>query len=233
MNLKKSASQQEAVGRLELTMQNIADAFIEQSASPQNELQKVFVTYNARHKTISTVKKALLSSGHPFNETPENCFYDLLQGARELLQDYCGLILPSEKSLRDELASHPSFVFLYSPLLGPQFELIAKKLRFGSLKEASELQVMASDVQLDGLELDGSLRIIANHPLDAKCILRNVKVINRGVDWERSKPFWKVRYQRNEAATIILEGKSTFIAENLTLMGNQTFVVKDGESFKM
>ena len=229
MNLKKVPGKQEAIGRLELTMQNIADAFIEKSKDPKSDLKRVFVTCNVRHKTISTAKKALGSSGHAFNETPENCFYDLLRAHRELLRDYCGFNLPLDKTLQEVLASHPPFVFLYSALLGPQFRRIAEKLQRGSFKDGSELRLDLAQAAIDGLELDGSLRIIANSPLNAKCTLKQVKVLNAGVDWSLSKPFWKGCYQRKESLTIILEGKSEFIAENITFKGNREILVRDGE----
>jgi UTP---glucose-1-phosphate uridylyltransferase len=239
INLKKK-SDHEQIGRLESAMQNIADVFVEKKRArltrEAHVLKKTFITYNHRHKTISTAKKAF-SDGSSLNETPENCFYDLMYAHRELLCDSCGFVLPPDRSLEAFLASHPPFVFLFHPALGPLFQTIGQKLHRGRLFDGCEWVMDIAEAAIENLELDGSLRIEAKQSLGAKrfskwaprAILRNVSVRNRGVDWDRSRPFWKGKYQRREFLEIVLEGCSEFVAENVCFEGTHRFEVHDGE----
>ncbi len=231
MNLKEDSSGRFA-GRLESTMQNIADVFVEKKEKPLEEkrLEKTFITYNARSKTISTAKKAYIA-GRSLNETPEKCFYDLMCAARDLLQNHCGIHLSEERSLEETLQSHPTFVFLFHPNLGPLFKIIGKKIRGGSLADGSELLLEISEATIENLVLDGSLQIRAEE--GASCILRNCTVENQGVDWERSKPFWKGDYSRNETVRIDLGKGAQLYAENVCFSGDRHFVVPDGEVLRV
>jgi hypothetical protein len=240
INLKKRSHDSEPTGRLESAMQNIADVFVEKKrlrlTKDSHALKKIFITYNHRHKTISTAKKAYTAKSS-CNETPESCFYDLMQAHRDLLKDACGLALPADRSLDEVLSSYPPFVFLFHPALGPLFQIIGQKVRRGRMADGSELIMEIAQTDIENIELAGSLQIRALQPLGAmrfssavpKCTLRNVRVLNRGVDWERSRPFWKARYQRHESLEIILEGCSEFIAENISFEGSHRFEVHDGE----
>jgi hypothetical protein len=207
------------IGRLESTMQNIADVFIEKKLPSESlEPTRTFVTYNKRHKTISTAKKAF-QEGKSLQETPENCFYDLMQSHRELLER-CGFSLPP----KTKVEMGPEFLFLYHPCLGPLYSIIEKKIRNGSLAPGSELIVETAQFQASNLHVDGSLQVIGGN-----CVLENVTVKNRGVDWSQSKPFWKMDLQRFETAKIVVKGNGKFIARNVTLTGEQYFIVEDGE----
>jgi hypothetical protein len=239
LNLKKKEGSS-MCGRLESAMQNIADAFVEKKKRrlplQRRILDSTFITYNKRHKTISTAKKAF-SPDEPFHETPENCFFDLMQAHRELLSDFCHYALPSPRTLLETLAQHPSFVFLFHPALGPLFEIIGQKIRDGRLADGSELVIDIADISIRQLDLDGSLQIRALQPLGSTRFLHNlpyvrlsnVRVGNRGVNWAHSQPFWKGNYQRNESLEIVLEGTSGFIAENVCFEGNFQFRVPDKE----
>lgn len=247
VNLKNSTyttengeRKEEKCARLESTMQNIADVFVEPKT---NELKtaKTFVTYNQRSKTISTAKKAYIP-GRSSQETPENCFYDLLRANRKLLLE-CGFSLPEERTLEEYLAKGPEALFLYHPSLGPLYSRIRKKLQGGSMALGAELLLHAQEVVLTNLQLQGSLQIIAEQPMGhfdenqtllfsnrvGSCHLENVKIENQGVNWSQSAPFWKMSLLRFESVKVILKGKSRFIACNKTILGNHTFVVEDGE----
>jgi len=231
MNLKQD-SQGRFAGRLESTMQNIADMFIEKQTKPLQEmrLQKTFITYNDRSKTISTAKKAYIPGGS-LHETPEKCFYDLLQASRDLLEQYCAFQLPPERSVEEMLAMHPAFVLLFHPCLGPLFRTIGKKIHKGSLQDGSELRLEIADVRIENLSLKGSLQVKGEN--SASCELVNCQVENRGVDWEQSKPFWKGDYKREESLQIELGIGSRFIAEGVYFKGDQHFVVPDGETIRV
>lgn len=249
INLKKTCYQtesgikiEEPIARLESTMQNLADVFVERK-SPGDPLvtNRTFVTYNHRHKTISTAKKACLP-GKPLQETPENCFFDLLSAHRELLKEYCQYSLPAQRTVEEYLKLGPDFVFLYHPALGPLYSLIGQKLRRGKLALGSELLLEIAEISAVDLDIEGSLQVVAEQilgPLDSegilryskavgRCVLENVSIRNLGVDWARSEPFWKMNLKRRETVKIHLKGRSLFSAKNVQLEGDRTFVVEDG-----
>lgn len=237
INLKKASyttesgeKKEESIARLESTMQNIADVFLEEKKATL-QTERTFVTYNHRNKTISTAKKAYLP-GKPLQETPENCFYDLLTAHRELLLS-CGFSLPPQRTLQEYLEQGPSFLFLYHPALGPLYSLIREKLSQSTLSLGSELLLEIAHGSISDLHLQGSLQIIAEQPLESSCILKNVTVENEGIDWSRSAPFWKMDLQRKETIQIILKGKSTFIAQNAHLKGSHFFIVEDGQTLRI
>jgi len=223
------------MARLESTMQNIADVFVE-----KEKPQKTFVTYNHRHKTISTAKKAYVPGGSS-QETPEECFYVQLKSARELLSR-CGFSLPEARSLPEYLEAGPDCLFLYHPALGPLYALIAQKIRGGSLSSGSELQLEIADADLEDVHIDGSLRINASQPMGhfdpegvltysdrtGRCRLKGVSVKNDGVDWTSSLPYWQNRLVRRGSLEIRLAGFSEFIAENVAFEGNYRFDVPEG-----
>ncbi len=246
MNLKKGfflnsegISQESLMGRLESTMQNIADVFVEKK-NPLNQLQHTFITYNKRHKTISTAKRAFVEGG-TLQETPEACFYDLLFAARELLMD-CKVSLPDHRFMEEYLKKGPEFVFLYHPALGPLYSIIRQKIQGGQLASGSELICEIADLSMVNLDLSGSLEILAHQVMGhvneegllcysnkrGKCSLKNVKIVNEGVDWKKSHPFWKANFFRKECVEIVLEGHSEFVAEDVVLRGSHLFEVKDG-----
>lgn len=238
LNLKKTAfttengvAQEKTLARLESTMQNIADVFTEPKGS-ELKTKHTYLTYNVRHKTISTAKKAYVA-GKPLQETPENCFYDLLLANRELLTQ-CKVHLPPERTLDAYMKEGPEFVFLYHPILGPLYSTIREKILGGKLFTGSELLLEIADVSLKNLSLNGSLQIISEEPLHGgRCQLKNVTIENLGVDWSKSSPFWKMKPQTRESVKIILKRGSQFIAENTTLKGSHTFIVEDGQTLRL
>lgn len=231
INMKKGTytsesgeKKEEEMARLESTMQNIADVFVEKKKGAL-KTEKTFVTYNARHKTISTAKKAYIP-GKAVQETPENCFYDLLLANRELLEQ-CSVKLPPRRTVEEYLAMGPEFLFLYHPALGPLYSIIRKKIRGGVFHLGSELILESSDVSIQNLSLQGSLQIAGR----GKVVLENVTIENRGAEWV--VPFWKMAHKRHETVNIILKGQSQFIAQNTHLKGNHTFIVEDGQTLKI
>ena len=219
--------------RLESTMQNIADVMTE----PKKEdltTEKTFVTYNHRHKTISVAKKAYHPQS-PLLETPEQCFYELQQAARELLKE-CGVALPPSKSAQEAVSFGPESLFLYHPALGPLYSIIRQKLRGGHFSPGAELLLEIAEISMLNLSLDGSLQIRAEEVVGrtlyseqvGRCVLRNVTVLNRGVDWSASAPYWKMNLHRWETVHIELRGHSEFYAEEVQLEGSHHFVVENG-----
>lgn len=241
-----SGDKKEAVmARLESTMQNIADVFVEtKPLGAPLKTDTTYITYNPRHKTISTAKRAYVPGG-TLLETPEKCFYDLLLAHRELLEKYCRFELPPQSTLEESIKKGPDFVFLYHPALGPLYSLIAEKMQKGRLALHSELILEVAHFFSRNLEVEGSLQILADRITGHRdpqgvlrfsdqvgsCVLENVRVVNKGVLWQ--PPFWKMAHQRKESVRIVLRGKSRFVARNVELKGNLEFIVEDGMELEL
>lgn len=228
-----------SIARLESTMQNLADVFVEPKPSGgMLRTEKTFVTYNHRHKTISVAKKAYQSKGS-LQETPELCFYDRMRAAQELLSE-CGFEIPACLSPEIEQELGPTTHFVYHPALGPLYSIIRQKLRQGSLSRGAEFLAEIGELEVEELHICGSLQIRAEQvlgPLDqelvyservGRCRLKRVSVENLGVDWNRSAPFWKMELVRFETVIIELKGWSEFDAEGVVFRGPCHFVVEDG-----
>jgi UTP---glucose-1-phosphate uridylyltransferase len=223
-------------GRLESMMQNISDALVARPGEPL----RTFLTYNARRRTISVTKKNF-EVGKGLLETPEGAFYDLLHNAYDLLKA-CGVTLPPFNSEQDYLMQGPSLLFLYHPALGPLYSLIAQKIRRGDFALFSELQLEIADVLIDHLQLEGSLLIQAKNIMGhdsqgilcyshctGKCFLKNVQVINKGINRSATTDYWKNQSKRHQALRIFLQGHSELYAEGIVFRDAQTIVVPHGE----
>ncbi len=249
VNLKKLAyrnvhgqKKEEEIARLESTMQNIADLFEETFEKPLEEEErknlKTYLTYNHRRKTISAAKREF-TLGSSLLETPEGCFLDILQNGRELLVDHCHMEVPAVSDPLHFFEKGPSFIFLYHPALGPLYSIIRQKIRGGPngiMHPHSELQLHIAEVDIENLDLEGSLliqaEIIMGNPHSEKCgraILKNVTVRNEGIDPDLPNVYWRNEIARREVCQIILRGVSEFYAENVTLQGDYFIEVPDGE----
>lgn len=202
-------------GRIETTMQNIADALAITFPSQLKEEKKTnlpsFVTYNDRKKTIAGIKRAYQKGG-TLRDTPEEALIELLKNSRELLES-CSFHVPS------------SFLFTYHPSLGPLYQVIQQKIRKGFLHENAELKLEIGEIQLENLELDGSLIVFANCMQTGKCILKNIKVLNKGIDLLKPSIFWKYQIHRLESLKITIQENGEFIAEGVEFKGNYDLVV--------
>jgi hypothetical protein len=233
LEIKKNR-QKIIAGRLETTMQNIADVFVERHKTPLKppfKLSKVYVTHNDRIKTISTVKRAYIQN-NKYLETPEKCFYDYICNAYDLLKNYCGFKLAKVQCF--EIFNHllPPFLLSYHPALGPLYNLIAKKLQKGSLEGHSELVLEIAELNCFRLNLNGSFRIFASD-LSSKCVLENVSVKNKGINYKLMKNLWKGDFSYLEKCDIFLGKNSTLIAKDLTILNEQTFVVPDNKKVEI
>jgi UTP---glucose-1-phosphate uridylyltransferase len=229
-------------GRLESTMQNIADYLVDTFPRPlkQEEFKtklRTFIIYNQRIKTISTTKKSYKQGESPLS-TPEQAFYDLLLNSFYLLKEQCEFEMPELGSLEDYLEHGPNFIVLYHPALGPLYSIIKQKLRKSRLMKRSELQLEIAEVDIEHLHLDGSLLIESTNPLghqneqgllkygrESRCTLKNVAVENKGIDWEQPICFWKNQPPRVEALKILLHEGSEFFAQDVFFQGSHTFDV--------
>ena len=228
-------------GRLESTMQNIADAIVDHFPNPLNQKQYAsalcsFILYNPRSKTISVTKKAYSPNTTPSN-TPEYAYYELLSTHYDLLKQ-CGFQTPQLESFDQYLLKGPSHLFIYHPALGPLYSIIAQKIRKGSFAINSELQLEIIEVDIENLTLCGSLIVHSSFPLGdmenskillfkntPKCTLKNVIIKNKGIDRTTKQCYWKNEIDRKEELRIILGEGAEFHAEGVILEGTHHFTV--------
>lgn len=230
-------------GRLECTMQNIADHLTDYFDAPiDKELQKsklsTFLLYNQRQKTLSTTKTLYRGEGD-FQLTPEQAFYDQQTNHYHLLKE-CAFKMPFWPSI-EEYTKRPLSVISLHPGLGPLYSVITQKVKRGFLKEGSELCLEVAELELLDLHLEGSLIISTLNPLgrfkgknqlvygrESCCSLRNVTVKNEGIDFENASDYWKLSYKRKQSAVIFLHPGAECDAESVTLEGECYFEVPTG-----
>ncbi|MEC7838550.1 MAG: UTP--glucose-1-phosphate uridylyltransferase [Chlamydiota bacterium] len=236
-----------AGGRLESTMQNIADVMVDIFPEKMDTAQKLdlktFITYNKRRKTISVTKSSFEKAG-TICGTPFGAFYEMLENYHELLGEYCGFELPSMVERDAYIKTGPSFIAFFHPAIGPCWEIVAQKLIGGVIADGAEILLELAEVEMRNIELQGSLLVEAKDPLgkkDAngiiqygndcgKCSLVNVKIKNKGINKEANNVYWSGDIQRHEALQIVLHGNAEFCAKNVTIEGDQFIEVPDGYS---
>ena len=232
-------------GRLESTMQNIADYIVDkfpQKVQRENlDRLSSFITFNERRKTIS-VTKSSYEPGKDILGTPEGCFYEMSQNHEELLGRHCGMNIPPIGTQQEFIDRGPPFIFWYHPALGPLYEVVGQKIRGGKLEKGSELQLEIAELDMENVLVQGSLIVKAEFILGApeasgqiiygdkvgRCTLRNVKVVNKGINHKEANTYWKNLVEREEELRIVLQGNSEFFAENVCFKGGQTIHVPDG-----
>jgi UTP---glucose-1-phosphate uridylyltransferase len=150
----------------------------------------------------------------------------------ELLREHCQMRLASPSQITCQL--HPA--------LGPFFSIISQKIWGGSIAPGSDLQLEIVDLLMQNLELEGSLLICAENPLGhydqegrlvyslqtGKCVLKNVKIKNLGIDRKASNVFWKNEISFQERCEIKLEGSGEFYADSIIIEGHFSVTVKNG-----
>ncbi|KAF3362468.1 Uncharacterized protein PHSC3_000940 [Chlamydiales bacterium STE3] len=232
------------VGRLESTMQNIADFIVTKSSKKLNQEEKKhlksFVTYNRRGKTISATKK-LFNNGK-MEETPDQAFFDVQMNAYELFTQQCHFTFHKASKEAQQFIKNPPFIVTYHPALGPLYSVIAQKIQKGHLKEGAELRLEIAELYIQDLTLDGSLQIKALSPLGhlgsegdltysnkmGKCYLKNIIVENSGINASAPNKFWKNEIFRKETLEIIIEEDGEFHAENIIFRGSHRIFVPKG-----
>ncbi|XP_021903908.1 UTP--glucose-1-phosphate uridylyltransferase 3, chloroplastic isoform X2 [Carica papaya] len=242
-------------GRLECTMQNIADNFFSTYSSRcykdiQDQLD-AFIVYNERRKVTSSAKKKRKHTDMSLHQTPDGSLLDILRNAYDLLLQ-CDIELPEIESNNKYVESGPPYLIFLHPALGPLWEVTRQKFNGGSISKGSELQIEVAEFLWRDVQLEGSLIIVAENVMGStrvgengepilqyghrcgRCRLHNVKVLNEGIDWESSQNiYWKHDVQRIEAFKVILHGNAEFEASNVTLKGNHVLEVPDGYKMKI
>ncbi|KAL6609811.1 hypothetical protein ACP70R_039780 [Stipagrostis hirtigluma subsp. patula] len=263
LNLKKAVSYVDhlgfeysaAGGRLECTMQNIADSFANTynyrcSKGIESELD-TFIVYNERKRVTSSAKRKLKSEDRSLHQTPEGSLLDIMRNAHDLLSS-CSVEVPMVKDNSEYLRSGPPFLIFLHPALGPFWDIIRQKFIGGSVSKGSELQIEVAEFLWKDVELDGSLIILADNIMGStkrnkngeqmlhygsrcgRCRLESVKIMNEGINWTSpSNVYWKHDVERSESVKIILHGNAEFEAKDVVLKGNHTFEVPDGHRMRI
>ena len=234
---EKGKKQEKSVARLESMMQNIADhirhPFPSRIAPDEIKTLRTFLTYNERKKTISCTKRKYVV-GSSLLETPEGCFLDILDNAYDLLKNHCNFDVPKVRSPAAFFSKGPSFLFSCLPALGPLYSVVAQKLKGGHLTEGSSLDLQLSELDAENIHVDGSVSVIATHQsvlnsnLGAKCFLKNVSFVNRGINFSAPNCYWKRSIDTHEHVEIVIKGSGEFHAESVTFHGSLKLVVEDG-----
>ncbi|KAJ9518576.1 hypothetical protein QJQ45_018602 [Haematococcus lacustris] len=206
--------EQVLAGRMESTMQNIADFMTDSFDGPvpahdAEQLQlSTFLVYNMRRKVTSSAKKRRQPGSTRISQTPDGSFYDLQRNAWHLLQQ-CGVAqVPELGSVEQYLTDGPGFIFLFHPALGPLWSVISQKVQGGSLQQGSELVLEVAEARLRNIHIDGSLLVHAENVLghvqhDAqpeglddvserlvfspncgRVLMTNVTIQNAGINWQ-------------------------------------------------
>lgn len=242
-------------GRLECTMQNLADNFFNTCSSQcydgvEDELD-TFIVYNERKKVTSSAKKKRRQGDTSLHQTPDGSLLDIMRNAYDILS-HCEIKLPKIEGNEKYVDSGPPFLILLHPALGPLWEVTRQKFHRGSISRGSELQIEVAEFLWRDVQLDGSLIILAENVLGSpridengetvlhygkrcgRCKLENVKILNDGIDWNaRENLYWKHDVQRFEAVKVILHGNAEFEAVDVILQGNHVFEVPDGYKMRI
>jgi hypothetical protein len=248
-------------GRLETSMQNIADA-LEGFSAPGERLPPsrwgelpTFVLYSSRRRITSSAKKKRDVTREPsaqnLAQTPDGSFLDLLRNAADLL-DACGVEHPAHDGgdVRTYLDHGPGFIFCADPAIGPLWDVTAQKIRGGKLHDRAEVRLEIAEAQWENVEVDGSLLVTATAPLggtgdggdvsvfdDTKCgraRLLDVAVRNKGVDWGApGTQAWSATLTRAESCAVTLHGDAEIDARGVVLRGDVTYDVPAGKRLEL
>lgn len=163
-------------GRLETSMQNIADA-LEGFSEPGKKLNEkewedlpTFVLYSSRRRITSSAKKKRDVTQPPsvknLAQTPDGSFLDLLRNAADLL-DRCHIKHPNPEGgdVHAYLQSGPGFIFHALPALGPLWDVTSQKIKNGVLHDRTEVRLEVAEMQWNDVEVEGSLLVSASEAL--------------------------------------------------------------------
>ena len=248
-------------GRLETSMQNIADA-LEGFSAPGERLPPgrwgelpTFVLYSSRRRITSSAKKkrdvTQPPSAQNLAQTPDGSFLDLLRNAADLL-DRCGVARPAHDGgdARTYLDEGPGFIFCADPAIGPLWDVTAQKIRGGALRDRAEVRLEIAELEWRDVEVDGSLLVTATAPLggtspatktrvfdDTKCgraRLRDVTVRNKGVDWSApGTQAWSAALTRAESCVFTIHGDGELDARGVVLRGDAKYAVPAGKRLEL
>ncbi|KAH9535820.1 hypothetical protein CY35_17G073500 [Sphagnum magellanicum] len=243
-------------GRIECTMQNVADQLVTRQpsrlTSESHEDLDTFIVFNERRKVTSSAKRHRKMKDDLLHQTPDGSFLDVTRNGFELLTS-CGVQMPKMESNHCYVDSWPPFIVLLHPAMGPLWDITRQKIRGGSMAEGSELVLEVAEFSWLDVELKGSLLVKATNVMGslrqsepgsektldygvgcARCRLHGVQILNKSVDWTcSSNVYWQHKVQRLEALEIILQDNAEFEAFNVTFEGSHRFEVPSGHRMRI
>lgn len=237
-------------GRIECTMQNIADSLVNRRSSiispEEHDELDTYVIYNERRKVTSSAKRRRKPNDASLHQTPDGSFLDVTRNAYDLLRS-CGVVMPEMSGNHCYVDTGPPFIALLHPALGPVWDVTRQKIKGGSIAERSELQLEIAEFSWRDVELSGSLLVQATNAMGSvqegivqygigcgRCRLHGVHIRNKGVDWDgKSNVYWQHQVHRHEALEIILHGNAEFEAFDVVLEGSHRFEVPDGHCMRV
>ncbi|KAG0557572.1 hypothetical protein KC19_11G141300 [Ceratodon purpureus] len=243
-------------GRIECTMQNIADLLVNRRSSTispeEHDELGTYVIYNDRRKVTSSAKRRRKPNEASLHQTPDGSFLDVTRNAYDLLRS-CGVTMPEMLGNHCYVDNGPPFIVLLHPALGPIWDVVRQKIRGGSIAEGSELQLEIAEFSWRDVKLDGSLVVQAANIMGSvqapangaegilqygtgcgRCRLHGVEIRNKGVDWHcNSNVYWQHQVHRLETIEVILHGNAEFEAFDVVLEGAHRFEVPNGHCMRV
>ena len=228
------------IARVESMMQAVSQNLISKVGVNGSDLATYVAQYE-RGKSFSVTKRAFEHGSNPY-ETPEACLHDWFEAFRRLLVEECFITMPPPLTLENFLLHGPNFIGFFHPALGPLWSVIGQKITRGTISSGSELELEIAELYMENLQLCGSLRILSLQPMGpykedgrlrmsrhvGRAYMRNCTVHNKGTMRSSLKDHLHRMENREETCTIILEGKSEIIIEDVTIAGNFEITVPDG-----
>ena len=168
-----------ATARLELTMQNISEAFVDANFNEDLPHKEVFILKQKRNKAISPIKK-LKTDDVELQETPIKASFDMMKETYSLLKDRCCFTLPSYPEKISDFMQKLPFLFVYNHVIGPFYDLISNKLKKWTIHSGAKVYLDIAELYAEDIDINGDLYIKAESYENSVCHLKNVKIVNAG-----------------------------------------------------
>lgn len=203
-------------GRLESTMQSIADLFSDHGSGLRS-----FVLKMPRSECF-TVTKKLSKTGQLELDTPESAFYDYQLFIRQTLAKVTGCFVPELPAYQNLLDTGYLNLFNFIHLLTPFNLNLPKLFNKCHFKKGSFLSVQIVDVNFTNCTFWGGLVIQAKDPSVQNCKVRFDRVIikNEGLDQNLSLGDLSQKGAKGSSIKVILGENSEFVCERVALSGS-------------
>ncbi len=230
----KGTKQSKPQARLELTMQNICEAFLDENDDLEAEHKSVFLVMQERSKAISTIKKFrndLLEQ----NETPLKAYYEIFLAYHHFFKEVCQFDLPLISENFEKFIGNPSYHFLLHKGLGPSFEQLSKKLKSWKIYKDSWIDLQIVNGFFEKISIFGAFKIQAEKAYDFSsqpsfCMMQNIQIENQGFEKDLWNPFFPIEASFKECFSVTLGKNSAFIAKDVIFKGHEMIAVPDGKA---
>jgi UDP-N-acetylglucosamine pyrophosphorylase len=219
-----------ASARLELSMQNLSDSFLDEVLDFQHEHKDVLLVMQERNKAISTIKKLRLDFIEQ-HETPLRAFYDLFLAHEALFKENCSFKLPIWDKKFETLMNRPPYLVFFNALLGPMFSDIAKKINRWHLENHAYIDLQLAKAKIQKIKIDGALNIQdLSEDQSGYCHMENVYISNQGFDYDFFDPFFNKKRLFKESLDITLKKNSCLFIVDSEFVGSHKIEVEEGQT---